>query len=167
MECALSGGLPMVRTKLDDLQHAEAYAFQSVAAAAERAEIPATPTQGGWLVHAADHPTLLRLAAQRQRLGRPAADEQDLCMVPTRSSLPLWSPRDRQPTPDSVAWLLGDLDAAGFRTRDELEDRLTRAIEQPAWKQGLTRGIAHRVRERLTYRSFAPRLIDFLAKSLA
>lgn len=166
MECALSGGLPLVRTKLDDLQHAEAYALQSVAAAAERAEIPATPTQGGWLVHTADHPTLLRLAAQRQRLGRPAADEQDLCMVPAHSSLPLWSPRDRQPTPDSVTWLLGDLDAAGFRTRDELEDRLTRAIERPEWKSSLTRGIASRVREHLTYRSFAPRLIDFLARSL-
>lgn len=161
MECALSGGLPVVRLHRDAL----GAPYLRACLAALRRERPHRADHPdnwrGWNV--ADHPELMALTALTQRLGLPAADAVHCNPVwaEQADAMELSLPIELDP-----AWLLVDAAAVGFWDESSLERVLDRAITNAPWREAHARAIAARVRSRLTHDVLAARLVALVARSL-
>jgi len=161
LECALSGGLPICRLHRHALRQIQGNARYRV----WRESQPETSRpDGGPLGYAVgDSPEAMSHTAQFQRLGEPT-EQHVWCARRMIERFERFGPiYDAQ---IDAAWLLGDLSQTTFRTRDELEALVLRAIGRPNWRTDVIAGIAGRVRERLTYDSFARRIIETVASSL-
>lgn len=160
LECALSGGIPLCRLHADDLVATQIWMY---AALHERPPdlCRLEPRAEGWWV--ADHPEALAYTAMRQRLGLPAgavvhSNEH------VRGAVCAERPTGREAL---ASWLLGDLAELTFRTPEELEAALARAVERPAWRENASAGIRTRALGSLTYSAFLPRLLGMVTDSLA
>jgi hypothetical protein len=137
MECALSGGLPAVYLKPDDVSLLRAWTLTKM--------WELEPKPG---IHAAgDCPEAMGLVAQLQRTGRPvhsawAALDMTERMIETARRA--WGGMPEDP---AAAMLLGDFSETTFASRADLERLIGRATESNARRQNLSRGIAGRVRE--------------------
>jgi hypothetical protein len=159
LECALSGGLPLVRRKQDDLVWLGWHMTNRVGMESE----PMLCQLGTrWTrTFASAHPMAMRWTAQLQRLGRePEFDVH--CHHELRVNPALAGPMHA----DEVAWLMGDLDQSTFDCRDELEALIVRAVEQPAWRASVAGGIARRAREHLTYQGLAHKVVRMIERSI-
>lgn len=159
LECALSGGLPLCRLHADDLVATQIWMY---AALHERPPdlCRLEPRAEGWW--AADHPEAMAYTALRQRLGLPVG-----AIVHSNEHVRAAVRAERSTGPEGLAsWLLGDLAELTFRTPEELEGALTRAVERPAWSEHASAGIRARVLGSLTYSAFLPRLLDSVSDSL-
>lgn len=164
-ECALSGGLPLVRLKHDDLN---ALFLWTQAHAAARGQLvagtmPPLRLLGACLV---DGPQTLRWAALQQRLGHQLTTGPAIMADPAQWDRP-WMFLGGLPIPESEAWLMGDLADTGFRDEVELEAALERAITRPAWRESHSRGIARRAGEAASVDGLAARMLRFVAQGLA
>lgn len=147
MECALSGGLPLVRLKKSDLVQWEQAVIQSLCRGGKIVMERRTPLlyrEYGYAV--ADDAGAMEYASQLQRLGLEAPWD-------------LWvhgRPFDRfvATAPEALeppaGWVLGDLSQTTFRTEEELERLVERAVSDDAWREGVSAMIASRVRRRHT-----------------
>lgn len=159
MECALSGGLPVSFLKYDD---AELLGTQALAHA--QAVAPNLPSRGEPLLHAlADHPGLMAVAAQRQRLGLPVDATWNLDPNSARHTPTFWGGAEMH---RDVAWLMGDLAETTFTSPESLAALAQRAKAEPAWRADLSQGIARRVKEHLTYDAAAVRILRAVATNL-
>lgn len=166
MECALSGGLPIV-TRTSAMLASKMVLYRRAGLRAEDGR----PGDG----HAyerrypvIDHPPLALALCERQRLGLADADWAG-------GALRLRTPQLDTARSSLVeghgaltgAWLLGDAEGLSFRDGRELERVLERALGDGAWRASRSAGIAARVRARLTIDAFARELIRFLGARLA
>jgi hypothetical protein len=155
MECALSGGVPLVRRKLDDFwfyddQVARALTLDGVS--------PCVSTVGDrqtWY-HAFDHERVAMLARLRSVLNL-----EDIPGTHFRSAaLANDHARERATLhPREAVELLGDWQETTFDSREGLEALLVKAVERPAWRENVSEGIAARARAALTYDIVVERLL--------
>jgi hypothetical protein len=165
MECALSGGLPLVRVKFDDFwaildnvtrrmtlrcePYASAVSDRSVwMAGLDWHE--AAATVGLFHRWRLDHPGDLRFTSRL----RDAADDASRF---ERATL----------LPEDAIWLCGDLSETGFDSESSLEGLLEKAVNRTRWRESLSTGIAGRVRHGLTYDAVAGRMLALLRDSFA
>lgn len=162
-ECALSGGLPLCRLTLPELQQWSAVAAR---AALDRMGVPIGQDSLPTLV-VADSPEFMRATRLRQLV---RGGEAPAVIDP--NTWPEWLLQTlRRPEPPDrrvmASWILGDLSETCFWDRATLESRLERAITSPAWRSDLSEGIASRVRQACTVESFAESITPWIAGALA
>jgi hypothetical protein len=164
-ECALSGGLPLVRVKHDDLNALLLWTQAAMCARGQCTACTAPPLRvmGALLV---DGPETLRWTTLQQRLGLPLPTGYSLMADPRQWDRP-WMFLGDSPIPEDEAWLMGDLSQTGFRDEHELEAALDRAITSPDWRESLSRGIAERAARAQSIESLAPRLLGLVAAGLS
>lgn len=153
LECAMSGGLPIVRLTADALGSAAVRWRAETAAGADACACHVESRAAGYAV--ADHPSGMLLTRLRQLAGTPHAG-----MVWWNGPEPLAS-LELDPV-----WLLGDIAEVAFATADGLEAALLRAVENPGWRSAMSSWIARRARERLTHDALARRMIGLVRESL-
>ncbi|MEM1422924.1 MAG: hypothetical protein AAGH64_02865 [Planctomycetota bacterium] len=166
-ECALAGGLPLCRRTHADVHFDLKAALRDVLVRTDA--LRRTDDTAEYPI--ADHPELLRAAAQRQRLGWKAShrsgEQSDTpsvqCLTP-EAELLLNDVILRDLRPLSAA--LGDLSETTFADESELESLLERAIERPRWRASLSDGIARRVRENFSMRSLARGMTELVRDNL-
>jgi hypothetical protein len=158
MECALSGGLPLVR-----LQRGLVYGQFARAHAAVAQRGGMNEAGGKWGALVADHPEYLAAAAQLQRLGYPVRPRFQL--LPERHRQLRQQREEALASPEATE-LLGDLSVCGFLCRQGLEARLRQAIERPAWRAAVGAGIASRVRARWTTDVLAGQIVRLVGEGL-
>ena len=112
---------------------------------------------------AADHPDAMAYMAARQRFGLDGW--WSVVMTPEEIDRRRGDVGPRRDHLD--AWLLGDPAETSFSSPEELERVLERAIERPAWRDNVSRGIARRVRARYTTDRFARRIVEIVGGSLS
>lgn len=163
-ECALSGGLPLVRLKHDDLNALMLWTQAAMCARGQcvAGTLPPLRLIGGLLV---DGPETLRWAALQQRLGLPLPTGYSMMADPVQWDRP-WAFLGGNPIAESEAWLMGDLADTGFRDEAELEAALERAVTRPAWRASHAQGIARRARQAASIEALAPRLLNFIHERL-
>jgi hypothetical protein len=150
MECALSGGLPVCRLTWQGLE--------SIAAGAlwlARAEgLPADADLPAML----DAAQLAPVIALLEQLG---VDPAGILRSAARSD----ESRGHAPFgPERRAdWVYGDLAQLSFRSAEELEALVVRALHQPAWRGDAIAGMAARVRQRLTHDAFIQRMLTLIS----
>jgi hypothetical protein len=160
-ECALSGGLPLCRLTLAEIQKWGVYAARS--ALQRLGHDPAREPYP--ILDVADHPELVRATRLRQLLrGTPAPAVIDVNAWPLWMRLAIRRPVEREAL---AAWILGDLTETTFWDRATLEARLERAIADDARRDDLSRGIAERVRRSCTVESLARSIPAWLSEGLA
>lgn len=176
-ECALAGGLPLIRLIADDLWTAE---HNVSAIVARRSLALGTPpaachrTRRGYkgntryLLPAEGCPEALahlrfldELAIERDVPGEDFVWACDEMLEKVRSGGLYLPPEER-----CLTWLLGNPTPALFLTPEQLEDRLERAITDPGARDRTSATLRARVGERLTHDAFVRRLVPFLADAL-
>lgn len=147
MECALAGGLPLVRLKRSDLVQWECAVAQRLAHEGSIIMERRTPLLYREYGYAcADHPMAMEYLAQMQRLGIDVP--WDMWMHGRRYDEYRATPIEAIEPP--AGWILGDLSSTTFRDERELEALVERAITDSAWRRSTSGMISHRVRQRYT-----------------
>jgi hypothetical protein len=161
MECALSGGLPLCRMHRDALSGVYAWAQ---AAACRRGEPTVCDLERRLPAYqVADHPELMSVLGQIQRLG---VENRGLgCLAGARAEV-FRREAARMDLESHAGWLLGDLSETTFWSAPTLEGRIRLAVERPSWRAGVSEMMAGRVRSRLTYGTLAARMIAMVRGSL-
>lgn len=164
MECALSGGLPLTRLKKSDLIQWEQSVLHTLAHEApivmER-QNALRYREYGYAV--ADHPAALEYTTQLQRLGIPAS--WDLWVHGKRfDEFRATAPEAAEPP---AGWFLGDLSLTTFRSEQELEGLIERALADRAWRESTSRLIAGRTHGRYTTDALVRSLAGLIQRSLA
>lgn len=165
MECALSGGLPAVYLKPDDVSLLRAWVVERMAECgppnAERGSERAES-----VCAAADCAEAMSFVAQLQRIGRPVHPAwAELKITPRmlETAQRAWAGMPEAPR---AAMLLGDLAETTFDSREGLEELIKRAIESPSRRENLSRGIAARVREHYSTQKAAEGILGLVRLSL-
>jgi len=159
-ECALSGGLPLCRLALPELQQwslVGAWWAMERAGTRPRHDREAFPT-----LAVADSPELMMATRVRQlvRGGEaPAVVDPNTWPGWLRAALRRDDPPDRRVM---AAWVIGDLSESCFWDRASLEARLERAVTRPEWRDDLSRGIAERA---CTAEAFARSIPGWVARA--
>ncbi|MFN7020654.1 MAG: hypothetical protein ACK4WH_04900 [Phycisphaerales bacterium] len=174
VECALSGGLPVGRIHEDDLStlaHAAAVAAASRAIAEGRSHDACDP----WTVigdgyrkfgyATAGCAETMAFSALRQRLGLHA---EELVWINSSAVERLQSGRPTTPLARerSLWWYFDDPADHLAVTREGLEAILTRAVENPEWREARVSALRDRLVSTLTHEAFATRLCGFVAETL-
>lgn len=184
LECALSGGLPLVRRKHDDLDYLLAGVRRLLRAEGHAADAcewnPSHPRDHGrGLIRVTDHPLALRAAAQVARLGHwgtlrgagihtgngPLSEHGfDWFMLDEAPWTPT-PPADRLQRLDESAdavFLMGDLEDTTFASQAELEAHILTLLKQPQRRDALSSAMAARVRACFTHAALVNRLPGLL-----
>ncbi len=165
MECALSGGLPLVRIKRDDILLLDWYTQASIASkGAPLHRIAGIPFDEVAWVHTVDHWQSLVLESQRQRFGLALLVPGRLYIGQGMAKAP-WGGRMGEAMEHEAAWLLGDLSETTFFDEASLERIVARAVEGGGWRDNLSGGIAGRVKSHFTYERMAGRILDLICSS--
>lgn len=156
-ECALSGGLPILRPVRDSLA---ALHSRAKLALADSGAVPfgAVPDLGGDLYSFADSTESLQYAAATQRLGVPLQWPGVLIQPERLPAMRRLQPS--QPLETDPSWVFGDLAQIAFTDEASLETLVDRAIDRPDWRDAVSASIAGRVRQRLTHAALARRLLE-------
>jgi len=166
IECALAGGVPLIRRTREAQNSAMWNAMHRILRDLEPAEVT-DPGDGFGRVLWFDHVASAEAAAYTRLL------QANGCKIKDRIAIrdPNQDPRVRHMPPTmpeaDAAWILGGLDDSSFAGRDELESLLERAHTYPNWRTSKTRGIAERVRTCHTHDALASRLIESIKRRLA
>lgn len=161
LECALSGGLPIARRTADSLAGVRHHA-SFISRDLDR-PIP-HPHHAGSGCSWVSHPELMAAAAQLQRCDFPIGEA---CWLRAGKWDDL-GPHAQQALGMRfhAGWLMGDLADTTFTDQATLEARIERAITRPAWRANVSRGIAQRVRSRLTHDSMVETIIHAMGQRL-
>ncbi len=163
IECALAGGLPLVRFNADSIGIIGDQVGRRLTLERVQPWISWIPDRSAW-INGTDHPDCARYVSMQQRLG--------VAVVPGVRFYPeLLSPEataDRAMVlPRGAIWLLGDAAESTFDSEASLEAAVERALTSPAWKRELAAGIRARASEALTYRAVLRRLAEQISTELA
>ncbi len=159
MECACSGGVPIYRLKFDDLALLTDFTrYRASVSDAERLTWPDKPGAQSFAV--ADVPEAMMRTALLQRLGLSDPSPARLHFRVQGHPAELLRGFQQLPIDPGVVWMLGDLSEVGFRTEAEMERVIERAVERPAWREDVSRGIASRVRQHFTYDQSVQRILS-------
>lgn len=162
MECALSGGLPLARLTYDAVSESTGWG-QREALLHARAPLRDEATGKIGLV-VADSPALGAIAEQRRRIGM---DLPEIVWISAARAASYRRPDHPGATGLHPAWLLGDFAEATFRTAQELERLVDRALQDPQARRERSHAMAERVRARCTTEVFAGRMLGLISESLA
>lgn len=172
-ECALSGGLPLCRRAWSELYRDN---YVDVQAFADTTEPDACLLRGrreAWVP--TRHPRLAALLAERDRLPPLPPQYDPLGWDHARGEDAYGQPRD---DPDHRHWefqlveanrslvLLDDAFELTFSTREQLEERILRAVRNPTWREEASRRVAGHAERRVTTGAFAAALLGMVATGL-
>lgn len=170
MECFLSGGVCLIRTKLYDLEPAEAHAAARAVMTGPPDEPgynlcagPGCPTYPGARYDYTRHPATLAYAMLRTRMGFPL--DARLYMHERQVAGP-WDFWGGVPIEPEAANVWGDLWELGFDTAERLADRVERALHDRAWRENVAAGVRGRVARHFTYEGVVPAMIQRVAGAL-
>jgi hypothetical protein len=161
MECVLSGGLPLCRRKIDDLTSMRDEAINRVVRERQPVVAHLPSRYLGYAV--ADHPRLMAYAALVQRYGVDTSEYRFQYLNPAEIDRRLSDAH--RPVDRDDAWLFGDPAEITFASPQDLEQRVERARQRPAWRENLSKAIARRVRDRYTSKRFAQCVIEMVRES--
>lgn len=163
MECALSGGLPLVRFNLDAFGVLEYHAAKRITLDGATPWICWVPDKSQW-ISATDHPDAAGITRLRQLFNLPV-------VAGTRHQPELLAPsmefERAMVLPREAIWLLGDFAETTFDTPEALEARIEKAVKLPSWRTQLSHGIRDRVRSCLTYDAVLAGAISTIRRELA
>ncbi|MBL0922325.1 MAG: hypothetical protein IBJ10_09385 [Phycisphaerales bacterium] len=156
VECALSGGLPLVRCNIDEI-HSTRYWLLSLASAQAPPDCCSLASRRPqWI--AANHAPLVEYTSLCDQLGRPSetmVELEDWAEAALRRIGPM--------QPERLAhWLYAGLAETCFFDRASLESALTRAIDEPQWRRSRSQAMAQRMSERMTTDAIVHRLLGFI-----
>ncbi len=157
-ECALSGGLPIVRFFADALEPLRNAAIDELL---ESARPITTDPDGTRRFRADQSPLATRLAEQSRRLGLPPVTE--ILAPPGRTPQGRFY-RDRIAAPFDAVTLLDGLDDIAFTDRASLDRLITRAVSDHAWRTHRSRRMREALSLHATTEVFARRLIAHAAR---
>jgi hypothetical protein len=177
-ECALAGGLPLVRLTAEDLWVAEHEVSRAAAVRAwreRRTPVACHRTRKGYagnvryLFPALDTPECLHYLKLVDGLELPReAPGTDL--VPSCDRMWDMAREGRTTGPDPVRrldWLFDEPAGVMFANAAQLEARVARAVEDASWRRGRSDALAAKVREHLTHGAFAERVLAWIGSRLA
>ncbi len=161
MECALSGGLPLVRMHTDGLATT---LLRACDAAARRGSPTRRDHPDGWVGwEAMDHPAVAMWMSLRQRLGLMP---MEAAYVPA-SRLGMLDEMELMLPPElDAANLLVDPAEVCFWDEHSLERVLERAITDERFRRAYSDAMASRVRRSLTHDALAARMLRFVQARL-
>ncbi len=159
-ECFLSGGLCLTRL------HRDAIAGLNTTAELALAQTPPDHHADGRIGFTiASHAPLRTLAEQRARLGYPI--DGPVYWITERRRANQAAARNAIAPDCDPSHLLGDLTQTTFKTREQLEALVLRAVRDTQWRRATSERIAATARQRLTTSAFATRLLNLVATSFA
>ncbi len=159
-ECLLSGGFPLCRL----VEEERFNRVRFLRTRAFRGEMEPTLRDGDRLgVAVADDADLLAMARVQQLFGLRA----EAVVWYRQKRRDLARRQDEIPQERQALWLLGDDPAHFFQTPEELEARLTYAIEHREARGALARAGAGRIRGRVTTVALVERLVGVVKGALA
>lgn len=160
VECALSGGLPLVRFNIDEVHSTRYWLLSRASAQAPPDCCSLESRRPRWWVW--NHAPLLEFASLCGHLGLPidpAVELQDWAEAALRRIGPM--------QPENLAhWLYAGLNEACFCDRSSLEARLTRAVERPQWRRAQSEAMAFRMSASMTTDAILAQLLAFIADRL-
>jgi hypothetical protein len=161
LETALSGGLPLVRLKADDV-HVLWHAIELRRSMTQEPAFTFLPDRSAYFFAADDDESMmatcqletwLRCSGSlryRESMRASSIDQLSFRELPSRDA----------------RWLMGDLRETCFDSEAQLEALLLRAVERPAWRENISKGIAARAARSLSYDVMARRMLDFVQQGL-
>ncbi|MBA4039419.1 MAG: hypothetical protein C0468_03700 [Planctomyces sp.] len=166
IECALSGGLPLVRATAACLREVLDHAVYAAALTPGLERLGAR--DGVYELPLIDSPHCAAVVAQAQRLGLSTAPwvTDGLVRLPEGfvrrcKAHPAWVARQHH-----EAWLIGDLAQSTFASEAQLETLLEAAVTRPQRRAAMSAAMAARAHRSLTMPSLAGRVVRFVGQSL-
>jgi hypothetical protein len=159
LECALSGGVPLIRFTRDALDLTE---YLALAAVFDRTPDQTHPDWECVSYSTACQPELAALARQRQRLGLDAPALYYKGPGPVH-----FDERFRDGTLSRLdpCRVYADFSEIAFTSREALEERLVLAIENREWRANASAMISSRAGPELTHDAFVQRLLRLIRAS--
>lgn len=159
MECALSGGLPLCRSVWPVFGASRRRVMIDLL----KGDQPDRVEADGTLVYRVDaHQPLVRLSRVHERAGLELGAEMPL-HPRTAEQIRQCPVAFEVTTPED---LLGEPVDAVFRTPEDLERRIERAVVDADWRREQSGAIAERVREGLTHDALVRRLVELVSTRL-
>lgn len=159
IECALSGGVCLLRLTCDAISAPRATLTRSLITLPPDVE---EPDRIGYTI--ADHAGTMPFAALMQRIGLGKHDGV------------FWISRAKAEATRRLAslhaldqdanWAFGDLSEFGFTSKEALEHLVSRAMESPNWRQSASAMAARRSSQHLTHDMLVKRLLCFMQEKL-
>lgn len=169
-ECAMSGGVALCRRSWEELYHHDWVESRSFVL--KKLEPDLWRNNPRWpLHHIANHPRLMRLIRDRQRMiAKPGGWDHEF-MHGLYAHVEYPGVRyDQQPLPPPHMRpyaVLGDILETTFSTPHELRERIMLATARGPWRQQVSAGIATRARQAVGMRCFAERMLELARGTLA
>ncbi len=169
MECALSGGLALLRLKREDLNELEWWAQETIRATpGVRIEHFTCPYPGkhAWST-IADHVPAMLNQRVRDRVGMPHSPIEPQCLYVTHIEPGThWVSRFGQALSYDAAWYVGDPSETGFWSRESFRKNVTRAIECEGHRAGWSRWQRRCTRSAFSLDAFARGVVDLVGRTL-
>lgn len=163
MECALSGGLPLIRFTYDALESIECLNAIRLTLDGIPPAFSLLSDRTMW-VPPSDHPDSAAIVRLRQYYGLPilpGAQHHARFLQPDAEF------ERAMAVQREAVWLPGDCTQTTFDTRDALEALVEKALGMPRGKRQLSGGIAARTRAALTYDAVMDRTLAMIRAELA
>jgi hypothetical protein len=161
MECAMSGGLPIGRLTIDSVHDSLGHAKRE--AVLHDSPCVTDPDTGYVGYRVSDSTSLSGARTIREWLGLASPDIQ---YVKPEQVEAFGRPDHPAAGGMHAAWLFGSLRELTVRSESDLEEIIERAVQDPAWREQHSKGIAARARERCSTEAFASRLLGLIHNSL-
>lgn len=169
MECALSGGLSLVRLKREDLNELEWWAQETIRATPDvRIEHFTCPYPGkhAWAA-IADHVPAMLNQRVRDRVGVPHSPIEPQCLYITHIEPGThWVSRFGRPLSYDAAWYAGDPSETGFWSRESFRENVTMAVECEGHRAGWSRWQGRCTRSAFSFDAFARDLVELVGRTL-
>lgn len=155
IECALSGGLCLLRLTRDAISGPRATLTRTLLDKTPDLE---EPDRIGYSI--ADHAEAMAFTALLQRLG--LAGNESTFWVPNAKADAARRLAPLHAIEQDANWAFGDISEFGFASKPQLEQLVLRAIESPSWRQHASDMAARQARMHLTHEALAKRLLTFV-----
>jgi len=161
IECALSGGVPVLRRTFAADAAARRHSMLRIVQNHAPEEIT-DPADGFGRVLWYDYLTSAETARYTSLMQRHGMRVKDRIAIRDPDSDPRLAHFPPMTPESDAAWLMGGLDEASFANADELESLIERARMYPHWRTSLSNGAAMRARRFHTHDTLASKLVQSL-----
>ena len=161
IECALSGGVPILRRTFTADAAARRHSMLRIVQNHAPAEVT-DPGDGFGRVLWYDHLTSAETARYTSLMQRHGMRVKERIAIRDPDSDPRLAHFPPMTPESDAAWLVGGLDEASFASADELEALIERARNYPRWRTSLSNGAAMRARRFHTHDALASKLVQSL-----
>ncbi|MGD9790375.1 MAG: hypothetical protein AB7Q00_01035 [Phycisphaerales bacterium] len=169
MECALSGGLVLLRIKREDLNEIEWWAQETIRATpGVRIEHFSCrfPGKHAW-APIADHVPAMLNQRVRDRVGLPRGPIEPQCLYVTHIEPGThWVSRFGQTLSYDASWYVGDPSETGFWSRESFRENVARAVESEGHRAGWSRWQRRCTRSAFSFDAFAREVVDLVGRTL-